>query len=88
MIAILTKRNCDYCDYYSSQNGAALLTGSLEVEPDISEGPHHVLELQQEGEQPVVLVHAAVRDDDVQRPVHLSEGVGVGVRVRVSVRVR
>lgn len=49
------------------------LTCSLEVEPDLTEAPHHVLELQQEGEQTVVLVHAAVGDDDVQRPVHLGK---------------
>ncbi|KAG7230946.1 hypothetical protein INR49_024975 [Caranx melampygus] len=54
-------------------NCSHLLTCSLEVEPDITEAPHHVFELQQEGEQTVVLVHAAVRDDDVQRPVHLGD---------------
>lgn len=32
-----------------------------------------MLELQQERKQAVVLVHAAVGDDDVQRPVHLEE---------------
>lgn len=53
------------------------LTCSLEVEPDLAQAPHHVLELQQEGEQTVVLVHAAVGDDDVQRPVHLGN-VGGG----------
>lgn len=30
-----------------------------------------MFELQQEGKQAVVLVHAAVCDDDIQRPVHL-----------------
>lgn len=53
--------------------GALTLTCSLEVEPDLTETPHHVFELQQEGKQAVVLVHAAVGDDDVQRPVHLEE---------------
>lgn len=43
------------------------------MEPDLAEAPHHVFELQQEREQTVVLVHAAVRDDDVQRPVHLGD---------------
>lgn len=52
------------------------LTCSLEVEPDLTETPHHVLELQQEREQTVVLVHAAVGDDDVQRPVHLGNVAG------------
>lgn len=55
------------------------LTCSLEVEPDLTEAPHHVLELQQEREQTVVLVHAAVGDDDVQRPVHLGN---VGVKCK------
>lgn len=49
------------------------LTCSLKVEPDLTEAPHHVFELQQEGKQAVVLVHAAVGDDDVQRPVHLGD---------------
>lgn len=44
------------------------------MEPDVAKAPHHVFELQQEREQTVVLVHAAVRDDDVQRPVHLGDG--------------
>lgn len=43
------------------------------MKPDIPEAPHHVFELQQERKQAVVLVHAAVGDDDVQRPVHLEE---------------
>lgn len=54
------------------------LTCSLEVEPDLTEAPHHVLELQQEREQTVVLVHAAVGDDDVHRPVHLGHVGGGG----------
>lgn len=58
------------------------LTCSLEVEPDLTEAPHHVLELQQEREQTVVLVHAAVGDDDVQRPVHLGN---VGEKCRKDV---
>lgn len=33
-----------------------------------------MFELQQERKQTVVLVHAAVGDDDVQRPVHLGDG--------------
>lgn len=32
-----------------------------------------MLELQQERKQAVVLVHAAVCDDDIQRPVHLRD---------------
>lgn len=32
-----------------------------------------MFELQQERKQTVVLVHAAVGDDDVQRPVHLGD---------------
>lgn len=55
--------------------GGGSLTCSLEVEPDLAEAPHHVFELQQEGKQAVVLVHAAVGDDDVQRPVHLGDGM-------------
>lgn len=55
------------------RRGALTLTCSLEVEPDLPETPHHVFELQQEGKQAVVLVHAAVGDDDVQRPVHLGD---------------
>lgn len=38
-----------------------------------------MLELQQEREQTVVLVHAAVGDDDVQWPVHLGKDGGGGV---------
>lgn len=58
------------------------LTCSLKVEPDLTEAPHHVLELQQEREQTVVLVHAAVGDDDVERPVHLGN---VGGKVQKNV---
>lgn len=47
------------------------LTRPLEVKPDVSEGPHHVFELQQEGEESVVFVQTAVCDDDIHRPVHL-----------------
>lgn len=47
------------------------LTSSLEVKPDVSEGPHHVFELQQEGEESVVFIQTAVRDDDIHWPVHL-----------------
>ncbi len=49
------------------------LTRPLEVKPDVLEGPHHVFELQQEGEESVVFVQTAVRDDDIHRPVHLQE---------------
>lgn len=47
------------------------LTRPLEVKPDVSEGPHHVFELQQEREESVVFVQTAVCDDDIHRPVHL-----------------
>lgn len=61
------------CVYGAGTGGGGALTCSLEVEPDLAEAPHHVFELQQEGKQAVVLVHAAVGDDDVQRPVHLGD---------------
>lgn len=48
-------------------------TCSFEVKPDVTEAPHHVLELQQEREQTVVFAHAAVSDDDVEWPVHLKQ---------------
>lgn len=72
------------------------LTCSLEVEPDLAEAPHHVFELQQERKQTVVLVHAAVGDDDVQRPVHLGDDTkekrqrhqGEGKKVYKGVRAR
>lgn len=47
------------------------LTRPLEVKPDVSEGPHHVFELQQEGEESVVFIQTAVCDDDIHWPVHL-----------------
>lgn len=65
---------CGCVCVYDVRTGAGVaLTCSLEVEPDLAEAPHHVFELQQEGKQAVVLVHAAVGDDDVQRPVHLGD---------------
>lgn len=39
-----------------------------------------MFELQQEGEEPVVLIHTAVRYYDIQRPVHLGERESVTIR--------
>lgn len=51
--------------------GQASLTCALEVEADVFECPHHELQLQQEGEDATVLVQAALRDNNVEGPVHL-----------------
>lgn len=47
------------------------LTCALEVEADVFECPHHELQLQQEGEDPAVLVQAALGDNNVEGPVNL-----------------
>lgn len=47
------------------------LTCALEVEADVFERPHHELQLQQEGEDPTVLVQAALSDNNVEGPVDL-----------------
>lgn len=44
-----------------------------------------MFELKQEREQTVVLVHAAVRDDYIQRPVHLGEDMKVKTHKRKGV---
>lgn len=49
------------------------LTSALQVKPNILESPHHVLQLKQKGKNLVVFIHAALSNDNVQRPVNLQE---------------
>lgn len=52
------------------------------MKPDIAERPHHVFKLQQEGEEPVVLIHAAVCYYYIDWPVHLKESVSTKKKER------